>query len=166
MSPYHLFILQSYWTQSLAFITAQRLFQQRSPKPPNCQRQWALWSLMWPLYSLSILAAPFFPAPLFSQDSLLVLLLLLFSSFTDSSSIIFMNIPLGTVVPHGCSSLLLTFAFFHPHVEGLCPLSCTPTSVFIPVSWLQTMFLTLSFFFLISLMCCILTVLNSMLCHL
>ena len=59
---------------------------------------------MWPHYSLSVLAAPFFPAPLFSQDSLLVLLLLPFNSFTDSSSISPMNIPLGTVVPHGCSS--------------------------------------------------------------
>lgn len=79
--PYLLFILQSYWTQFSAFIMPQKLFQQRLPKPPKYQTQWAFHGiLMWPLYSNLTLVAHSFLHLFF----LLVLLPLLFGSFTSS----------------------------------------------------------------------------------
>lgn len=131
-TSYLLFIFQSYWTQCSAFITPQKLFQQGAPKPPNCQRQWAFYGpFMWPLYSLWLWYVVFSVFLSYtSVVSRLLVLLPLFISFTSSSSISAMIIPLSTVVPHGWPSLLLTLTLFHPHVEGPSPLSRALTSVF------------------------------------
>lgn len=86
---------------------------------------------MWPLYSLPTVVISSFLSytSIFSRLSP-VLLLLLFNSFTNSSSISSVNIPLGTVMPCGCPSLLLTITLFHPHLEDCSLLSWAPSSVF------------------------------------
>lgn len=100
--PYLLFILQSYWTQFSAFIMPQKLFQQRLPKPPKYQTQWAFHGiLMWPLYSNLTLVAHSFLHLFF----LLVLLPLLFGSFTSSFFHQLLEYPPG-MVASWCSSLL------------------------------------------------------------
>lgn len=62
---YHSSVLLS---SGSAFIAPQKLFQQKSPKFPNCQMQRAFDGvLMWALHSVSTVVAPLSPPPLYSR---------------------------------------------------------------------------------------------------
>lgn len=149
----------------LAFITPQRLLLQRSPKPPDGQRQWAFMGFnvttLWPFSSgssfpsytsLSSRLSPSPPPPPFQFFHRLV------SHQLHEYPWVLWHLMGAHLF---CSPSLLSSAR-----GGLCPLARTPASVFSPVSWLQTVFPTLSFSFLITSVCPILTVLNGMFYHL
>lgn len=108
-----------------AFITPQKLFQQKSPKFPNCQMQRAFDGvLMWALRSVSTVVAPLFPTPLYSRlfpSSPPTAFLFLYKLFFHQ----LLEYPSG---PGG--SKLIPFSSAHIILFHLCEKDCLSPSLF------------------------------------